>query len=247
MDPGYYVAAGSLKARSFQLDVVANNLANSATVGYKPDQPFFAIFNKAGASGRGLPLTPYVNDGVVFGETGVVNEQGSLRATGRPLDLAIEGNAFFTVRTAQGDRVTRDGRFQMGADGELQAMDGSPVLGKNGQPIKIDPKQGNVTLSADGTVQQGGQALGQVGLTAFEKPGSLKRVGSLRFDPTGQASAPVKATIAQGHVEESAVDTASAMVEMIRLNRLFELSQKVASTISYDLDSRSINDVAISK
>ena len=247
MDPGYYVAAGSLKARSFQLDVVANNLANSSTVGYKPDQPFFAIFNKAGASGRGLPLTPYVNDGVVFGETGVVFDQGSLRATGRPLDLAIEGNAFFTVRTAQGDRVTRDGRFQMGADGQLQAMDGSPVLGKNGQPIGIDPKLGNVTISADGTVQQGGQAVGQVALTAFDKPGSLKRVGALRFDPAGQAAAPVKATVAQGHVEQSSVDTGSAMVEMIRLNRLFELSQKVASTISYDLDSRSINDVAISK
>ena len=247
MDPGYYVAAGSLKARAFQLDVVANNLANAATVGYKPDQPFFAVFNKAGASGRGLPLTPYVNDGVVFGETGVVNEQGTLRATGRPLDLAIEGNAFFTVRTPQGDQVTRDGRFQMGVDGELQAMDGSPVLGKNGQPLKVDPKLGAVTVTADGTLQQGNQALGQVALAAFVKPGSLKRMGSLRFDPAGQATAPVKATIAQGHVEQSAVDTASAMVEMIRLNRLFELSQKVASTLSNDLDSRAINDVAISK
>ncbi len=168
MDPGYYVAAGSLKARSFQLDVVANNLANAATVGYKPDQPFFAVFNKAGASGRGLPLTPYVNDGVVFGETGVVFKQGALRATARPLDLAIEGNAFFTVRTPDGDRVTRDGRFQMGVDGQIQAEDGSPVLGKNGQPIKIDPKQGNVTISADGSVSQGGQALGQIALSAFE-------------------------------------------------------------------------------
>jgi flagellar basal body rod protein FlgG len=247
MDPGYYVAAGSLKVRSFQLDVVANNLANASTVGYKADQPFFAIFNKAGASGRGLPLTPYVNDGVVFGETGVVFEQGSLRATGRPLDLAIEGNAFFTVRTAQGEQATRDGRFQMGADGQIQAMDGSPILGKNGQPIVVDPKKGNITIAADGTVQQGSQALGQLALTAYEKPGSLKRTGALRFDPTGQTSAPVKATVTQGHVEASTVDTGSAMVEMIRLNRLFELSQKVASTISYDLDSRSINDVAISK
>ena len=247
MDPGYYVAAGSLKARSFELDVVANNLANAATVGYKPDQPFFAVFNKAAGSGRGLPLTPYVNDGVVFGETGVVFKQGALRATARPLDLAVEGNGFFTVRTADGDRVTRDGRFQMGVDGQIQAEDGSPVLGKNGQPIKVDPKQGNVTIAADGSVSQGGQALGQIALTAFEKPGALKRTGNLRFDPAGQATAPVKATVAQGHVEESGVDTASAMVEMIRLNRLFEISQKVASTISYDLDSRSINDVAISK
>jgi flagellar basal body rod protein FlgG len=236
-----------LKARAFQLEVVANNLANVATVGYKPDQPFFAVFNKAGGSGRKLPLSPYVNDGVVFGETGVVNEQGTLRATGRPLDVAVEGNAFLMVRTPGGDRATRDGRLQMGTDGQLQAVDGSPMLGKNGQPIQVDPKNGNVAITADGSVQQKEVVLGQLDLKAFEKPGALKRVGSLRFDITGAAEAPVKGGLTQGHLEQSAVDTASAMVEMIRLNRLFELSLKVASTLSNDLDSRSINDVAISR
>ncbi len=244
MDPGYYVAAGSLQARSYELDVVANNLANAATVGYKPDMPFFAVFDKAAGSGRGLPLTPYVNDGVVFGETGVDFKQGSLRATGRPLDVAIEGNAFFTVQTPQGPRITRDGRFQVGASGQLEAEDGSPVLGKNGQPILLDSKLGSVTITSDGTVQQGGKVVGQLDLTAYAKPGSLKRVGDLRYDPTGQATAPVKATVAQGHLEQSAVDPASAMVEMIRLNRLFDMSEKVASTFANDLDASSINDIA---
>ncbi|MBP1771647.1 MAG: flagellar basal-body rod protein FlgF [Holophagaceae bacterium] len=247
MDPGYYVAAGSLKARAFQLDVVANNLANAATVGYKPDQPFFAVFNKAAGSARKLPLSGALNDGVVFGETGVVTAQGNLRATGRSLDIAIEGNAFLMVRTPGGDRVTRDGRLQMGTDGQLQAMDGSPVLGKNGQPITLDSKNGNVSITADGTVSQKEQVLGQLDLKAFEKPGALKRTGALRFDPAGAAEAPVKGTVTQGHLEQSAVDTASTMVEMIRLNRLFELSMKVASTLTNDLDSRSINDVAISR
>jgi flagellar basal body rod protein FlgG len=247
MDPGYYVAAGSLKARAFQLEVVANNLANAATVGYKPDMPFFAVFNKAASSGRSLPLSGYLNDGVVFAETGVVTEQGNLRTTGRPLDVAIEGNAFLMVRTPAGDRVTRDGRLQMGQGGQLQAMDGSPVLGKNGQPITVDPKNGNVSISTDGTVQQQDQVLGQLDLKAYEKAGTLKRMGALRFDPTGATDAPVKATISQGHLEQSAVDSASTMVEMIRLNRLFEMSQKVASTLTNDLDSRSINDVAISR
>lgn len=247
MDPGYYVAAGSLKARAFQLDVVANNLANAATVGYKPDQPFFAVFNKAGGSGRKLPLSGYLNDGVVFGETGVITAQGALRATGRSLDVAVEGNAFLMVRTPAGDRATRDGRLQMGTDGQLQAMDGSPVLGKKGQVIKVDPKNGNVSITTDGTVQQKEQVLGQLDLRAFEKPGALKRTGALRFDPTGAVEAPVQGTVTQGHLEQSSVDTASTMVEMIRLNRLFELSMKVASTLSNDLDSRSINDVAITR
>jgi flagellar basal-body rod protein FlgF len=244
MDPGYYVAAGSLKARSFQLEVVANNLANAATVGYKPDMSFFTVFNKASGSERKLPLSGYLNDGVVFAETGVINEQGNLKATGRQLDVAIEGNAFLSIRTAAGDRVTRDGRLQMGADGQLQAMDGSPVLGKNGQPIQVDPKNGNVSISVDGSVQQKDTVLGQLDLKAFEKPGALKRMGALRFDPAGATDAPVKATVSQGHLEQSAVDSASAMVEMIRLNRLFEMSMKVASTLTNDLDERSINSVA---
>lgn len=247
MDPGYYVAAGSLKARSFQLDVVANNLANAATVGYKPDQPFFAVFNKAAGSGRKLPLTASLNDGVVFGETGVVTGQGALRATGRALDVAIEGNAFLLVRTPGGDQLTRDGRLQLGQGGQLEAMDGSAVLGKNGQPILLDPKNGTVSISADGTVQQKEQPVGQLDLKAYANPGTLKRVGALRFDATGATEAPVKGTVTQGHLEQSSVDTASTMVEMIRLNRLFELSLKVASTLSNDLDSRSINDVAISR
>jgi flagellar basal body rod protein FlgG len=233
-----------LKARSFQLDVVANNLANASTVGYKPDQPFFAVFNKAAGSGRQLPLSGYLNDGVVFAETGVVTEQGSLKATGRSLDVAIQGNAFLSVQTAAGTRVTRDGRLQLGLDGQLEAMDGNPVLGKNGQPIRVDPKNGTISISGDGTVQQQSQTLGQLDLKAYEKPGALRRMGALRFDPTGATDAPVKATVTQGHLEESAVDSASTMIEMIRLNRLFEMSMKVASTLTNDLDSKSINTVA---
>ena len=247
MDPGYYVAAGSLQARSFQMEVVSNNLANAATVGYKPDQPFFAVFNKAAGSGRKLPLSGYLNDGVVFAETGVVTEQGTLKATGRQLDVSIEGNAFLTVQTPAGVRVTRDGRLQMGANGQLQAMDGSPLLGKNGQPITVDSKNGNISIAPDGSVSQKDQVLGQLDLKAYEKAGSLKRAGSLRFDPTGATEAPVQATVTQGHLEQSGVDSAAAMIEMIRLNRLFEASLKVASTLSNDLDSRSINDVAISR
>ena len=247
MDPAYYVAAGSLKARSFQLEVIANNLANAATVAYKPDRTFFSVFNKTLRSGRNLPYSRYVNDGVVLGETGVDFSQGNLRTTGRPLDLAIEGNAFFVVQTPQGNRLTRDGRFQLGQGGQLQAMDGSPVLGKNGQPLFTEPKNGAITISSDGTLQQKGQVVGQLDLKAYANPSTLKRMGTLRFDPTGQTEAPVKATLAQGYLEQSGVDLAAAMVEMIRLSRLFELSQKVASTLSNDLDARSINDIAISR
>jgi flagellar basal-body rod protein FlgF len=249
MDPGYYVAAGSLNARSFQLEVLSNNLANSQSVGYKSERSFFSIFNKAAASGRKLPLSKDLNDGTVIAQRGLDLSQGALQPTGRNLDLAIEGDAFFLVRTPQGNRLTRDGRMRLDKDGQLQALDGSPLLGKNGQPITLDPALSRFYVAADGTISQGTEpaeqkVVGQLELKAYADSAGLERVGNLRFDPRGQAERAPNAVVHQGHLEQSGVDIAACMVEMIRINRLFEMSQKVASTLSNDLDARAVNDLA---
>jgi flagellar basal-body rod protein FlgF len=244
VDPAYYVAAGSLKARSFQLEMVSNNLANANTVGYKPEKTFFSVYNKAKADGRGLPLTQYVNDGTVVAQTGVDFSQGTLRATKRSLDMAIQGNAFFMVRTPQGIQATRDGQFQIGVNGQLQTRDGAALLGKNDLPIQIDPAGGPVSVQADGTVQQGDKTAGQIVLQAFAKPDALQRAGSNRFDPAGAQATPADATIVQGSLEQSSVDLPTCMIDMIRLNRLFEMSMKVASTVTNDMDEKSITDVS---
>ena len=241
MDPAYYVAAGSLKARGFALDVISNNLANASTRAYKADRTFYSLFNKA--KGAGIPKQ--VNDGTVIGERGVNLEQGAVLATGRALDLALEGKGFLVVRTPQGDRLTRDGRLKLGEGGQLQAMDGAAVLGKNNQPLNVNPAEGPVTVSPDGTVQQALAILGQLEIRDVDNPLALKKVGNTRFDTAGIQARPasLNTTIAQGHLEQSGVDMPSAMVEMIRINRLFEMSMKVASTVSNDLDARSINDI----
>ena len=243
MDPAYYVAAGSLKARSFQLETLSNNLANADTVGYKTERSFFSLFNKAQGSTRNLPLTKVVNDGTVLATRAIDFSQGVSKPTGKGLDLAIEGDGFLVVQTPQGPRVTRDGRLQLGQGGQLQSLDGSPVLGKNGQPLTINPGGEKVTFSPDGTLQQGTNVIGQLDIKAYTTPYALTRVGSNRYDPTGLAETEPKATVAQGYLEQSGVDVSSSMVEMIRINRLYEMSLKVASTLSNDLDSRSINDV----
>lgn len=239
MDPAYYVAAGSLKMRSFQLEVLSNNLANASTPAYKGERTFFSMFNKA--KGDGVPRV--VNDGVALGEKGIILDQGALQATAKSLDLALEGDGFFVVQTPQGLRLTRDGRLKLGAEGQLQAMDGAPVLGKTGQPIVLNPAGGKVTISPDGTIQQGEQVVGQLELRGVTNPLALQKVGSNRFAIQGLQFGPAKATVAQGFIESSGVDTASAMVDMIRINRLFDMSMRVASTISNDLDARSISDV----
>lgn len=244
MDPAYYVAAGSLKARSTQLELVANNLANSSTVGYKPEKSFYTIYNKARSDGRGLPLSTFVDDGTLLAESGIDFAQGTLRATGRPLDLSLQGNGFFMVQTAQGPRATRNGQFQLGKDGQIETSDGSALLGKNNLPLKVDPAGGKVDVLPDGSVQQGGTAVGEIGLKAFATPAALKRAGINRYDSTGSQEAPLAATITQGSLEDSGVDLATCMIDMIRLNRMFEMSMKVASTIVNDMDAKSISDIA---
>ena len=244
MDPAYYVAAGSLKARSFQLEVISNNLANADTVGYKSERSFYSLFNKASSSSRNLPFTKVVNDGAVLAQRSVDFTQGTAKATGKSLDLAIEGDGFLVVQTPQGPRVTRDGRIKIGEGGQLQSLDGSPILGKNGQPLSINPGGEAVVISPDGTLQQGTNAIGQLDLKAYATPYALKRVGTNRYDPTGLAETPAKATVVQGYLEQSAVDVPAAMIDMIRLNRLFEMSMKIASTLSNDLDASTINNIA---
>jgi flagellar basal body rod protein FlgG len=226
------------------LDTVSNNLANAATVGYKTERSFFTVFNQAKDQGQGLPLSGYVNDGAVFAARGMDFSQGSNRPTGRSLDMAVEGNGFFMVQTPQGPRATRDGRFQLSAKGQLVAQDGAPLLGKNGQPIAIDPAAGLFTVLADGSVQQAGNTLGQIDLKAFADTTALTRIGGNRYDATGSKEAPLAATVTQGSLEQSSVDMPNCMIDMIRINRLFEMSMKVASTIANDLDARSISDIA---
>jgi len=230
VDPAYEVAASSLRARSLQLEAVAHDLAHLSTTAYKGGRLSFAQTREAAL--------------VALEGTGTRQEQGALRATGRSLDVALQGNGFLVARTPAGDRVTRDGRLQLGTDGTLRSLEGSPMVGRDDQPLRVDPAGGEVAIAEDGTVRQGTRVRGQLALRAFANPEALPRAGALRFDATGAASAPLRGGLTQGALEQSAVDPAAALVEMIRLNRLYELSLKAASTLTNDLDARALSDVA---
>jgi flagellar basal body rod protein FlgG len=226
------------------MDVVSNNLANAATIGYKPERTFFSVYNQAKAAGRGLPLSGPVNDGTLISQTGIDFSQGSERTTGRSLDMAIDGNAFFMIRTPQGVQATRDGRFMIGKNGQLSTQDGYPVLGNNNLPIPIDPAGGPVAVLKDGTVQQGDNTQGQLALKAVANPSALQRLGANRYDLAGSATTASNATVTQGALEQSGVDLASCMIDMVRLNRMFEMSMKVASTVTNDMDEKCITDIS---
>ena len=174
MDPGYEVAASSLRARSLQLERVAHDLAHASTTAYKPERVAFALAQKAASEA--------VGGAVALVGLGAQQSQGALRTTGRALDVALQGNGFLAVRTPAGDRVTRDGRLQVGADGTLQSLDGLPILGRDNQPLRVDAAGGEVTIAADGMVRQQGRLRGQLARAADRRP-PAGRPGAKRRGP----------------------------------------------------------------
>src|SRR5215470_3634064 len=130
VDSGYYAACAGLRSQTQALEVVANDLANLNTSGYRGQQPTFRSLLAGGESAN--PLNRAINDFNITGGTRLDLSTGSLERTGNPLDLAIEGQGFFAVQTRAGILYTRNGAFQVSASGELVTGEGDPVLGEQG-------------------------------------------------------------------------------------------------------------------
>jgi flagellar basal-body rod protein FlgG len=217
MDSGLYIAASGMLAEMVRQEQISNELANANTPGYKSDHSAQAGFGElllhntvTGAPVGSLGL------GVQIAETKTDLTPAPAHETGEPLDFAIEGEGFFAVRTAAGVRYTRDGQFTSDAEGNLTDTAGDPVLGPGGAPVR---------LRADGTVPAAD--LGVVQLEGARKVGDTLFTGN----PTGAAGGRVRA----GFLEESAVDPARTMVQMIASFRSLEADQKSIQTIDETL------------
>ena len=221
---GIYIAASGLLAESARQDVVANNLANATTTGFKRSEATARPFEEMLLRSQGVPGTPAIGTMTMGAQVqGItrLDTQGPLRHTGNALDLALVGTGYFTVETANGRRFTRDGSFGIDANGRLATKQGDVVLGGNGQPIAL--AQGEIRVGADGRITQGGTVRGTLMLTALD-PESVVREGVNLLDgtPSGTPSAAVR----QDHLEGSTVNVVSEMVELIRVMRAFEAGQK---------------------
>jgi flagellar basal-body rod protein FlgF len=204
-------------AEQARQDQLANDLANSATPGFKPDEtPQHSFGAVLLANTEGGTAVGSVNEGVALGKTYTNMTPGAMQETGEPLDFAIEGNGFFGVKTAQGVRYTRDGQFERSAQGILTDADGNPVLNARGAQIKV---------SATGTV-----AAGAVGV--FEVPGAAKQGENLY---TGKAAGKPTGTVRQGSLEGSGVDAAKSMIEMVTVMRNFQSGQQAIQAIGQTL------------
>jgi flagellar basal-body rod protein FlgF len=217
MDLGLDIAASGMVAEQVRQDQLANDLANSSTPGFKPDEtPQHSFGAVLMANTEGGAAIGSVNEGVALGKSFTNMTPGTMQETGEPLDFGIVGSGFFAVKTPQGIRYTRDGQFMTSAQGVLTDASGNPVL---------DAKGGQVKVSATGTVQA--SAVG-----VFEVPGAVKQGENLY---TGTAAGKPSGTVRQGSLEGSGVDPAKAMIEMITSLRSFQSGQQAIQAIGQTL------------
>lgn len=222
-----------------QLDVVANNIANVNTTGFKADQSLFQEYLMPGAHednfvGRDRRES-YVEDRGTYRDF----SQGAAQQTKNPLDVAVQGNGFLVVQTAAGERYTRDGGLQLNNQGQLVTAEGDQVLGTAG-PIVFQPTDHDVNIAPDGTVtvQEGinrtDSLRGKLRLVSFTDAQRLLKEGSNLYSAAaGDAQPDLKSTIEQGYLEKSNVNAVAEMSRMIEVTRAYT---QIATMLNQESD-----------
>lgn len=221
MDNALYVGLSRQMTLRRQLDIVANNIANANTVGFKTEDLMVRTEQAAPAKTLdGKAAVKFVLD------SGVARDftQGALTKTGGTFDLAIEGKGFFKVQTPGGERYTRDGRFTTNPEGQLVSQQGYPVLDEGGGQIAIDPTLGPVTVGKDGIVSQGATRVGKIALVRPDDMSSLAKDGdNLYRNTTNTTPQPVTdAQVQQGMLEASNVNSVIEITRLIEIQRAYE-------------------------
>jgi len=241
MDSGYYAACAGLAAQTQALDLVANNLANLGTAGYRGQQATFRSLVAGRAQIVWTPINAALNNFGVLSGSRVDPASGSLTATGNPLDLAVAGKGFFVVQSAAGPLYTRDGGFHRAPDGRLVTAQGDPVLGEQG-PISLP--DGAVTVSGDGTVSVDGAVAATLRLAEFAPETPLTAQGNALYGaPEGSALPPAASSIRQGMIEGSNVSPVEGVVELIAIQRNAEMMQRALSLFDSQLNQTASQDL----
>jgi flagellar basal-body rod protein FlgF len=241
MDSGFYAACAGLAAQTQALELVANNLANLGTSGYRGQQATFRSLMAGGGRAAWNPVNAAVNDFGVLGGSRVDLTSGSLTATGNPLDLAIAGGGFFVVQSTDGPAYTRNGGFHVTSTGQLVTAQGEAVLGQQG-PITLP--SGAVAVSSDGTVSVDGNVVEQLQLAEFSPNTNLHAVGnSLYAAPAGSALPPASSSVKQGMLEDSNVSPVESVVQLITLQRNAEMMQRAITLFDTQFNQTAVQDL----
>jgi flagellar basal-body rod protein FlgF len=231
MNRGLYIAASGMLAELTRQNQIANDLANSSTAGYKPDRAAQASYGDVALANTSNGQTiGSLGFGTGIAEIRTDFSVGPMKQTDQPFDLALAGDGFLAVQTAQGTRYTRDGQLQLDANDTLVNSMGSPVLDDQGRPIKIPAGQA-VTVAPDGTITAAGKSVARLGVVSLTNP--AKQGDNLYTGTPG--ARPQDTQVKQGFIEGSGSDPARAMVDMIVSMRAYEAAQRVIHAIDESL------------
>ncbi|MBL8770661.1 MAG: flagellar basal-body rod protein FlgF [Phenylobacterium sp.] len=240
MDNAIYIGLSRQMLLRREMDIIANNIANVDTTGFKVESLLHKTTPAPPAMTQGgpRPIKFVSADGVArnFG-------QGALTKTGGELDMAIEGQGFFQVQTPNGPRFTRDGRFTTDTNGRLVTQAGYPVADESGGEIVIDPEKGQVSIGADGSMSQGAERVGKVGMFKFANAGALEKAGDNLYRNASNLQPEPAADVAklrQGHLEGSNVKPVLEITRMVEVSRAYESTARMMDSQG-DLTRRAVD------
>jgi flagellar basal body rod protein FlgG len=215
------------------LELVANNLANAGTAGFKSDREFYGLYSAPESDGSAvLPLIE---------RRWTDFAQGTLTPTANQTDLALAKSGFFSVEGPQGPLYTRNGNFRI-ANGTLASAEGYAVRGPDGRPIQLDPVR-PFEVGLDGTVTQDSLAVGRIVVFEFAEPQALEKLGRSYFRASAAPGAAAAVEVHQGKLESANVAVPESAVRMVGILRQFEMLQK-AVALGSEMGRRSVEEVA---
>lgn len=223
MDSASYTTLSRQTGLMREMRVVANNIANSATTGYRQEG---LIFSEFVASSPG-------SESISMSRANIRNtsmEQGALTKTGGTFDLAIEGDSYFMVETPGGERLTRSGAFSTNAAGDLVTADGYRVLDAGRAPVFIPGDAKSISFGQDGTLSADGRPLGQIGLFKPGEDSQTVREDGVMFRVDGEIDDSLDGRVHQGFLEESNVNAIDQITRMIEIQRAYEMGQSFLET-----------------
>jgi len=246
MDSGYYAVSAGLAAQTQALELVAHNLANLGTNGYRGQQTTFrSLLAGHDLSGSGAVSRNFINAAInnfgVLGGSRLDLASGHVAPTGNPLDVAVAGSGFLAVQSAQGIVYTRDGSFHVTSTGQLVTSEGNAVLGELGL---VTLPNGAVAISSDGTISVDGNVVDKLKLAEFPAGTNLTAVGNATYSaPAGSAVAAGDSSVRQGMLEGSNVSATEGVVQLLTVQRNAEMMGRAFSALDGQLNQIAVQDL----
>lgn len=241
MNSGFYAAFSGFSSRLDALEVVANNLANASTVGYKAHHEFYRSMAASLMPSALSPINQAINKFGILGGAHIDMSPSTLEPTGNDTDMALEGAGFFSVQTKNGVRYTRNGAFSLNANRQLVNAQGDLVEGNTGV---IQIPTGRMSVSADGTVSVDGAQITKLKVTEFPPETQLMSEGNTNFvAPSGAGKIAASPSVRQGALESSNSDPVRSAVALIDLQRTAQMMEKALSIFHNEFNKTAAQDV----